>query len=62
MFKTAARFLLLRFLPRRLIPFVTVLEAVLLFRSVRKRSKKPVDDGVRVNQPTRSRTAPPTTR
>ena len=53
MFKTAARFLLLRFLPRRLIPFITVVEAVLLLRSVRKRSK------VRVNDPATSRTAPP---
>ncbi len=53
MFKTAARFLLLRVLPRRLIPIVTVVEALMLIRSVRKRSK------VRVNEPAASRTAPP---
>jgi hypothetical protein len=53
MFKTAARFLLLRVLPRRLIPIVTVVEALLLLRSVRKRAK------VRVNDPVASRTAPP---
>jgi hypothetical protein len=53
MFKTAARFLLLRVLPRRLIPIVTVVEAVMLIRSVRKRSR------VRVNEPVASRTAPP---
>ena len=55
MFKTAARFLLLRFLPRRIIPVFTVVEALLLLRSVRKRSKAPV----RVNDPRVSRTAPP---
>ena len=53
MLKTAARFLLLRVLPRRLLPIVTVAEALLLIRSVRKRSK------VRVNEPSSSRTAPP---
>ena len=53
MFKTAARFLLLRVLPRRLIPIVTVVEALMLIRSVRRRSK------VRVNEPPASRTAPP---
>ena len=58
MFKTAARILLLRVLPRRLIPFVTVIEALLLIRSVRKRSKRP-EEVVRVNEPATSRTAPP---
>ena len=53
MFKTAAKILLLRVLPRRLIPVVTVVEALLLLRSVRRRSK------VRVNEPASSRTAPP---
>lgn len=53
MLKTAARFLLLRVLPRRLIPIVTVVEALLLLRSVRRRAK------VRVNDPSASRTAPP---
>jgi len=58
MFKTAARILLLRVLPRRLLPVVTVVEALMLIRSVRKRSRKP-DDVVRVNEPMESRTAPP---
>jgi hypothetical protein len=53
MLKTAARFLLLRVLPRRILPIVTVVEAVLFVRSVRNRSK------TRVNQPSASRTAPP---
>lgn len=60
MFKTAARILLLRVLPRRLIPIVTVVEALLFLRSVRKRSRRPGDDVVRVNDPSASRTAPPT--
>ena len=58
MFKTAARILLLRVLPRRLLPVVTVVEALMLIRSVRKRSRKP-DDVVHVNDPAESRTAPP---
>jgi hypothetical protein len=53
MLKTAARFLLLRVLPRRILPVVTVIEAILFVRSIRKRSR------VRVNPPTASRTAPP---
>jgi hypothetical protein len=53
MLKTAARFLLLRFLPRRIVPIVTVVEALLFVRSIRNRSK------VKVNPPTQSRTAPP---
>lgn len=53
MFKTALRFLLLRVLPRRLIPVVTIVEVLLLLRSVRRRGS------VRVNQPAESRTAPP---
>lgn len=61
MFKTAARILLLRVLPRRLIPVFTVVEALLLLRSVRKRSRKP-EDAVRVNDPAASRTAPPAPR
>ena len=59
MFKTAARILLLRVLPRRLIPIITVVEALLFFRSIRKRSKRAGDDVVRVNDPSVSRTAPP---
>jgi hypothetical protein len=53
MLKTALRFLLLRFLPRRIVPIVTVVEAVLFVRSIRNRSKN------RVNSPAASRTAPP---
>ena len=53
MFKTALRFLLLRVLPRRLIPVVTIVEVLLLLRSVRRRGR------VRVNPPAASRTARP---
>jgi hypothetical protein len=52
--RTATRLLLLRFLPRRILPIVTIVEAVLLIRSVRRR-KQPVA----VNEPDESRTAPP---
>ena len=55
MLKTAARILLLRILPRRLLPIVTIAEAVLLIRSVRNRSR------TKVNDPSASRTAPPRT-
>jgi hypothetical protein len=55
MLKTAARLLLLRVLPRRLLPIVTIAEAVMLIRAVRNRSR------TRVNPPTASRTAPPET-
>jgi hypothetical protein len=54
MLKTAARFLLLRVLPRRILPIVTIIEAVLFVRGFRNRSKK-----TRVNAPSASRTAPP---
>jgi hypothetical protein len=54
MIRMATRFLLLRFLPRRILPIVTIAEAVLLLRSIRRR-KKPVG----VNEPRDSRTAPP---
>ena len=54
MLRTAARILLLRVLPRRILPIVTVVEALLFLRSIRKRSH------VRVNPPTASRSAPPT--
>jgi len=53
MFRAAARLLLLRFLPRRILPVVTIVEAVLLIRSVRRR-KKPIA----INEPDESRTAP----
>jgi hypothetical protein len=52
MLKLAARFLLLRFLPRRIVPIVTVVEALLFIRSIRKRSR------VKVNRPSASGTAP----
>ncbi|MEA2545674.1 MAG: hypothetical protein QOI09_947 [Chloroflexota bacterium] len=52
--RTATRFLLLRFLPRRVLPIVTIVEAALLLRSVRRRGRK-----VAVNEPSDSRTAPP---
>jgi hypothetical protein len=53
MFRTAARLLLLRFLPRRILPIVTIAEAILLIRSVRRKKT------VAVNEPAQSRTAPP---
>jgi len=53
MLKTVARVLLLRVLPRRIVPIVTIIEAVLFVRGIRKRSR------VRVNTPAESRTAPP---
>ena len=55
MLKSAAKLLLLRVLPRRLIPIVTIAEAILLLRSVRRRSANRVE----VNDPRASRTAPP---
>jgi hypothetical protein len=55
MLRTAFRFLLLRFLPRRILPIVTIAEAILLIRSVRRRK------AVKVNEPRASRTAPPRT-
>lgn len=42
MLKTALRFLLLRFLPRRLVPLLTVLEVVRMVRRLRGRGKTPV--------------------
>lgn len=54
MLKAAARLLLLRVLPRRILPIVTIAEALLLIRSVRRRRKP-----VAVNDPRDSRTAPP---
>jgi len=58
MLKTAARLLLFRVLPGRLIPFVTVAEAILLLRSVRRRSRARVN----LNEPSASRTGPPPSR
>jgi hypothetical protein len=53
MVKTLLRFALLRVLPRRILPIVTVVEAALFLRSIRRRFKTPV------NPPTASRTAAP---
>jgi hypothetical protein len=53
MIRTLTRLLLLRVLPRRILPIVTIAEAILLIRSVRKKRS------VRVNEPKDSRTAPP---
>jgi hypothetical protein len=53
MLRAAARLLLLRFLPRRILPIVTIAEAILLIRSVRRKKT------VAVNKPAESRTAPP---
>ena len=52
--RTLTRLLLLRVLPRRILPIVTIAEALLLIRSVRRRRKP-----VAVNDPKDSRTAPP---
>jgi hypothetical protein len=52
MFRWFARFFLLRFLPRRLVPILTVIELVRLVRGWRR-------SGLAVNEPTESRTAPP---
>jgi hypothetical protein len=52
MFRWFARFFLLRFLPRRLLPILTAIELVRLVRGLRR-------SRVAVNEPTASRTAPP---
>jgi hypothetical protein len=57
MIRTLTRLLLLRVLPRRILPIVTIAEAILLLRSVRNRRKP-----VAVNDPKASRTAPPDVR
>ena len=53
MLKAAARLLLLRVLPRRILPIVPLVEAVLFVRSIRNRSR------TKVNPPAAARTAPP---
>lgn len=53
MIRWLARFLLLRVLPRRLLPILTVIEVIRFVR--RLRGERPV----KVNSPLRSRTAPP---
>jgi hypothetical protein len=52
MLRWVGRAVLLRFLPRRLLPILTVIEVARLVNGMRKR-KQPV------NEPTDSRTAPP---
>ena len=52
MFRWITRAVLLRFLPRRLLPILTAVELFRLVRGMRK-SKQPV------NEPIDSRTAPP---
>ena len=53
MFKTLARILLLRVLPRRILPVVTLVEAVLFVRGIRNRSR------LKVDPPSVSNGAPP---
>ena len=53
MFRWLARAFLFRFLPRRLLPFLTALELLAILRAVRRRQR------YAVNEPTESRTAPP---
>jgi hypothetical protein len=52
MLRWLARFALLRFLPRRLLPILTVIELVRLARGLRR-------PRVAVNEPSESRTSPP---
>jgi hypothetical protein len=52
MFRWFARFVLFRFLPRRLLPILTVVELFRLVRGFRRPRYK-------VNEPLDSRTAPP---
>jgi hypothetical protein len=53
MIRAAARLLLLRVLPRRILPIVTIAEAILLIRSLRRRR------AVKVSEPSESGSAPP---
>jgi hypothetical protein len=64
MFRVAARLLLLRILPRRLLPVLTIVDALLLFRSLRRRRQARIvgstpRTAIRTNEPAASRTAPP---
>jgi hypothetical protein len=52
MFRWIARFVLFRFLPRRLLPILTVVELIRLVRGFRR-------PRYAVNEPVESRTAPP---
>ena len=53
MVRWLARAFFLRFLPRRLLPIVTIAEIALLVRGVRNKRRMPV------NEPLDSRTSPP---
>jgi hypothetical protein len=54
MLRWLARFVLLRFLPARLVPILTVVEIIRMARALNRRRR-----GVPVNEPLESRTAPP---
>jgi hypothetical protein len=56
MFRTATRILLFRVLPRRLFWAMTVVDAIVLLRSLRRMQQS---GRYAINQPIRSRTAPP---
>ncbi len=53
MFKWLGRVVLLRFLPRRLLPLLTAVQVFRMLRGLRNRQQ------LAVNEPTDSRTAPP---
>lgn len=55
MFKWLARVVLLRFLPRRVLPLLTAVQIFRMLRGMRNRR------GFAVNEPSDSRTAPPPT-
>jgi hypothetical protein len=61
MFRWIARAFLFRFLPRRLLPVLTVIDLVAIARALRKRQPSAPDPPQRhaVNEPYRSRTEPP---
>lgn len=56
MFRWLGRLLLLRVLPRRLVPILTAVELFRLAKAARQRR------GLAVNEPSNSRTAPPPSR
>jgi hypothetical protein len=58
MVKTATRFILLRLLPGRIFLLLTIWDAWRVIRDVRRRIAE--SGTVQVNDPTASRTAPPT--
>jgi hypothetical protein len=59
MLRTATRILLFRVLPRRLFWVMTVVDAIVLLRSLRRMQRS---GRYAINPPTASRTAPPPTR